>query len=82
MEVDLEYSDELHELSNDYPLGPEKLKISHDILSNYCRNVANKYSMKASSINKLVLNLGNKNKCFSLQKSSVVFVIRNKIGYS
>ena len=26
LEVDLEYSDELHELHNDYPLAPEKLE--------------------------------------------------------
>ena len=33
--VDLEYSDELNELHNEYPLAPEKLKINHNILSNY-----------------------------------------------
>ena len=36
LEVDLEYSDELHELHNDYPLAPEKLAVSSDILSKYC----------------------------------------------
>ena len=35
-EVDLEYPDELRALHNDYPLAPEKLAISFDILSNYC----------------------------------------------
>ena len=40
LEVGLEYLDELHELDNDYPLAPEKLKISHDILSKYCSNIA------------------------------------------
>ena len=34
LEVDLEYPDELHELHNDYPLPREKLKISHNMLSN------------------------------------------------
>ena len=32
-EVDLEYSDEVHELHSDYPLAPEKLAISSDMLS-------------------------------------------------
>ena len=31
LEVDLQYSDELHELHNDYPLAPEKLEISQMI---------------------------------------------------
>ena len=37
LEVDLQYSDELHELHNDYPLAPEKLAVSSDMLSNYCK---------------------------------------------
>ena len=30
LEVDLKYSDELHELRNDYPLAPEKLAVSSE----------------------------------------------------
>ena len=37
LEVDLEYPDELHELHNDYPLAPEKLAVSSDMLSKYCK---------------------------------------------
>ena len=36
-EVDLQYPDELHELYNDYPLAPEKLAVSSDMLSKYCK---------------------------------------------
>ena len=34
LNFDLKYPDELHELNDDYPVAPEKLEISHDILSN------------------------------------------------
>ena len=61
-EVDLEYPDELHELRNDYPLAPEKLEFSQNILSNYCSNIANKYDIKIDGVNKLVPSLSNKSK--------------------
>ena len=42
--VDLEYPDELHVL-HDYPLAPEKLEISDNMLSNYCSEIAKKYTV-------------------------------------
>ena len=62
LEVDLEYPSELHDLHNDYPLAPEKLEINENMLSNYWFNIANKYGIKIGGVNKLVPNLGNKNK--------------------
>ena len=38
LKVDLDYPDELHELHNDYPLAPEKLAVSSDMLWKYCKN--------------------------------------------
>ena len=42
LEVDVEYSDELHELHNDYRLASEKPAVSSDMLSNYCKGIADK----------------------------------------
>ena len=62
LEVDLKSPTELHELHNDYPLAPEKLRINQNMLSNYCFNIANKYGLKIGGVNKIVPNLGNKSK--------------------
>ena len=37
LEFYLEYPGELHELHDDYPPAPEKLAVSSDMLSNYCK---------------------------------------------
>ena len=52
LEVDLEYPDELHELHNDYLLTPEKLVVSSDMLSEYCRIIADKNQIKVGSVKK------------------------------
>ena len=52
LQVDLEYLDELHELHNDYPLAPEQLSISYDMLPDYCKTVADKYGIKAADAKK------------------------------
>ena len=62
LEVDLEYPDELHELHNDYPLAPEKLAVTNDMLSKYCKEIADKYDIKVGDVKKLIPNLGNKTK--------------------
>ena len=58
----LEYPDKLHELHNDYPLAPEKLTVTNDMFSKYCKEIADKYDIKVSDIKKLIPNLGNKTK--------------------
>ena len=62
LEVDLEYPVELHELHNDYPLAPEKLAVSSDMLSKYCKKIADRYKIKVCDVKKLIPNLGNKTK--------------------
>ena len=50
LEVDLEYPKELHELHNDYPLAPEKVAVSRDMLSKYCKKIADKYKIKVGDV--------------------------------
>ena len=60
LEVDLEYPDELHKLQNEYPLAPEKPGIPYDMVSDYCKEIADEYGIKLGDVKKLVPNLGNK----------------------
>ena len=53
-EVDLEYPKELHDLHNDYPSAPEKIKVSDDMLSDYCREIKNKFNIRSGNVNKLI----------------------------
>ena len=50
LKVDLEYCTELHDKHNDYPLAPEKIEISPDMLSKYCSDIANKYEIKVGGV--------------------------------
>ena len=60
LEEDLEYCSELHDKHNNYPLAPEKIEISSDMLSKYCSDIANKYEIKVVGVKKLVPNLRDK----------------------
>ena len=62
LEVDLKYPDELHELHNDYPLAPEKLAVSSDMLPKYCKEIADKCEIKVDNVKKLIPNLSSKTK--------------------
>ena len=62
LEVDLKYLNELHELHNDYPVAPEKRAVTNNILSNYCKIIADKCDRKVGDVKKLIPNLGNKTK--------------------
>ena len=60
LEVDLEYPEELHNLHNDYPLAAEKIKVTEDMLSPYCRKIAEKFKVKVGLVEKLVPTLSKK----------------------
>ena len=50
VEVDLEYPKELHELHNDFSLAPEKFVVSGDMLSRYCKKIADEYEIKVGDV--------------------------------
>ena len=60
LEVDLEYPKELHDLHNDYPLAAEKIKVTENMLSPYCKKIAEKFRVKIGLVEKLVPTLFNK----------------------
>ena len=37
-------------MHNDYTLAPEKLAIPYDMLSNYCKKIADKYEIKVGDV--------------------------------
>ena len=60
LEVDLEYAIELHDLHNDYPVASEKLNVSNNMLSEYCKTIAEKYNISIGLVRKLIPMLKDK----------------------
>ena len=62
LEVDLECPKELHNLHNDYPIAAEKVKVKNEILSDYCKQIGDKYNNSTGQVHKLIPTLSNKEK--------------------
>ncbi len=60
LEVDLEYPKELHNTHSDYPLAPENMVVSDELLSQYTLGLKKKLDLKGPSTHKLVPNLLDK----------------------
>ena len=45
---------------SDYPLALEKLLSPYDMLSDYCKNIADRYEIKVGNVKKLIPNLDDK----------------------
>jgi hypothetical protein len=55
LEVDLDYPPELHDLHNEYPLAPEKMKVAENMLSSYAKKLLEDIDLKGTSTEKLFL---------------------------
>ena len=62
LESDLEYCKELHDSHSDYPLCPEKIEVSSNMLSKYCSDIADQYGIKVGGVKKSIPNLKDKTK--------------------
>ena len=62
LEVDLEYPEELHGAHDQYPLAPEKILVTDDMLSSYSKRFKDKFDMGSSKVPKLIPNLMDKTK--------------------
>ena len=59
LECDLEYCKKLLDFHNDYPLCPEKIEVSSDMLSRYFSDIANKYGIKVGGVKKFITKIFN-----------------------
>ncbi len=60
LEVDLHYPARLHDSHNGYPLAPEKMKITGDMLSPYAKSLLEELNLSEASVEKLVTSLHDK----------------------
>ena len=58
--MELQYPRELHDLHNEYPLAPDKLLVTREMLSPYCRELKNKFKLSHNKCHKLIPNLRKK----------------------
>lgn len=92
LEVDLHYPEHLHDKHNDFPLAPEKTKITTDMLSNYQLDLIQKLAeggYKHIKTQKLVTNFAQKirytihieNLRFYLKKGLILEKVHRIIGF-
>ena len=51
-----------YHLHNDYPCAAEKIKVTDEMLSDYCKRIKNKFKISNGNVHKLIPTLSNKEK--------------------
>ena len=69
LEVDLEYPTTLHDNHSDYPLAPESMKISNEMLSPFSQKLKENLQVKGQPTTKLIPNLHDKTKYITHYKN-------------
>ena len=62
LDVDLEYPERLHLEHIGYPLAPESMEKKKDMLSDYAKEISEKYNISVGGVKKLVSTLGPRKK--------------------
>ena len=73
-EVDLKYPKHLHDLHNDYPVAPQKMRVSDDMLSLYCKMIKNKFGISNGNVQKLIPTLYDKEKYVLHEKNLKLYL--------
>ena len=74
LEVDLEYPNELHNLHDDYPLAPNKINVTEDMLSDYCGNIAKEHNISVGGVKKVVPNFKKREKYITHYRNLKIYV--------
>ena len=62
LEVDLQYPQESRNIQNDYPVAPEKIQVTKEMLSSYCESIREKFHISIGQVHELIPTLNKKAK--------------------
>ena len=58
----------------DYPLAPEKLAVSNNMLLAYCKKIADEYDIKVGNVKKFQISIIKLNMCFTIEIFNYIYL--------